>query len=166
MWKAIFFLFSPPYILLFRSVKTRARMQSSGKHCLKWNNFQEKFKSAFGVLYSEMTKALQMSFAMCPSPSEFVEKSPGQKRIEISQMKTSLKSLDHFTGGLDIHNVRSQEAGLKLDIILRIREGLRVTNLWECTGEGAIQENYKTEISISFLLKTNKYRDFSKIKKT
>ena len=103
MWKAIFFLFSPPYILLFRSVKTRARMQSSGKHCLKWNNFQENFKSAFGVLYSEMTKTLQMSFAMwCPSPLEFVEKSPGQKRIEISQMKTSLKSLDHFTGGLDI----------------------------------------------------------------
>ena len=49
-----------------------------------------------------MTKTLQMSFAMCPSPLEFVEKSPGQKRIEISQMKTSLKSFDHFTGGLDI----------------------------------------------------------------
>ena len=82
--KRFFFLFSPPYILLFRSVKTRARMQSSGKHCLKWNNFQENFKSAFGVLYSEMTKTLQMSFAMCPSPLKFVEKSPGQKRIEIS----------------------------------------------------------------------------------
>ena len=50
-----------------------------------------------------MTKTLQMSFAMCRSPLEFVEKvRSGQKRIEISRMKTSLKSLDHFTGGLDI----------------------------------------------------------------
>ena len=48
--------------------------------------------------YSEITKTLKMSFAMCPSPLAFVEKSPGQKCIEISQMKTSLKSLDHFQG--------------------------------------------------------------------
>ena len=145
-----FFLFSPPYILLFRSVKTRARMQSSGKHCLKWNNFQENFKSAFGVLrndqdFANVIRYVSLSFGICGKVSR------SKKDWDFTNEEISL---DHSTGGLDIHNVRSQEAGLKLDIILRIREGLRVTNLWECTGEGAIQENYKTKISISCLLKT------------
>ena len=90
---------------------------------------------------SEMTKTLQMSFAL------FL-----------------------------LWDVRSHEAGLKLNMILKTREGFGVTPiivvsglslLWECPRAGAIEENYKTKIcffAVTVLLRTNKYRDFSKIK--
>ena len=65
------------------------------------------------------------------------------------------RSFHRTKEGLRFHKVRSHEAGLKLDIIIRTREGFGVTPiivvlglslLWEWTRVGAIQENYKTKI--------------------
>ena len=92
MWKAIFFLFSPPYILLFRSVKTRARMQSSGKHCLKWNNFQE--NCIWSTLlrndqdFANVICYVSLSFEICG-------------KVSMSKKDWDF-TLDHSTGGLDI----------------------------------------------------------------
>ena len=101
MWKAILFPFFPLHTFFF-SDQSRQEQECRAPENIASNGTIFRKTLSQHLEYSEMTKTLQMSFAMCPSPLEFVEKSPGQKRIEISQMKTSLKSLDHFTGGLDI----------------------------------------------------------------
>ena len=93
----IFFIFFPPYTFFF-SDQSRQEQECRAKENIASNGTIFRKTLSQYLEYSEITKTLKMSFAMCPSPLAFVEKSPGQKCIEISQMKTSLKSLDHFQG--------------------------------------------------------------------